>query len=335
VLLSLTVLFGVMRCAIAQPSAEVTTTKFLTANASELASARGLLGAARISELWLVSSRKMPANPCCCRPRELRFGYWKHDGVNNWTASTESAFAESSADDVPTTILLPGAPSTIGEAKQIGRMIYNRLLRELPNGQSVRFVVWTWPTEQSYRMKLKDFRRKAPIAEAQGYYLAHFIDGMAPTIRVSLLGYSFGARMATSAAHFLGKGKVQGCTIQDFTHSQRAAVRLILMEGAVDPHWVYPGNRHGKAIAYCESMLNVRNSCDPVMEKYHLLYGLRKGPTAIGYVGIRSRARLGEYADKYTDVNVARWVGSTHDPKYYVKSNEVIASVAPVLLFLN
>lgn len=301
----------------------------VTSDSSE-SSAAGEQVASR--ELWLVSTRHLPSNPCCCPiDREsLEFRYWRHDGDCSWNASDSANFNDSSA---PIAVLIPGAPATLYDTKRIGKQIYDRFMEYLPADAPIRFVIWTWPTEKSYRMRLRDMRVKASIAESQGFYLAHFIDAQAADVPVGLLGYSFGARMTTASLHLLGGGRIQGCRSFQTKRPAGAGVQAVLTAGALDDWWLCEDGRHCRALEYADRILNTYNRCDPLLTKYHLLYGLRRGPSAIGLVGSPTNC-FGENGSKFEQVNVTRWIGSSHEPQAYLNP-EYLALTAPTLLSLR
>lgn len=283
-------------------------------------------------ELWLISTRHLPCNPCCRESKRdgLAFRYWRHDGDCRWIESDAETFQSSSA---PIATLVPGAPATLYETKKIGKQVYDCLLPYLPEDRSLRFVIWTWPTDRDYLIRLRDMRIKAGTAQAQGFYLAHFIDTQPDDVPVGLLGYSFGGRVTTAALHLLGGGRIQGCGGFVNRRSTEGSVKAVLTAAAIDDWWLCSDGRHCRALPYADLILNTYNRCDPLLKRYHLLYGLRRGPCAIGYVGAPMDC-FGEHAAKFEQVNVTKWVGESHHPHAYL-SPEYLGLIAPPFLSLS
>ena len=284
------------------------------------------------TQLWLISTRHLPCNPCCDQTsgEAPEFKYWINDGDGHWIASDKDTFNASSS---PIAVMVPGAPATLYETKSIGELIYNRFLDYLPSDGSLRWVIFTWPTEQSQRRRLRDFREKSYTAESQGFYLAHFIDAQPADVPVSLLGYSFGAKVSTAALHLLGGGRIHGCDGFETRRPLEARVSAVLTAGAMDNWWLCEDDRYCQALPYADHILNTYNRCDPLLKRYHLLYGLRRGPQAIGYTGTSLRC-LGAAGEKFSQVDVTRWIGKTHAPTAYL-TPKYLELTAPTLLSLE
>ena len=85
--------------------------------------------------------------------------------------------------------------------------MYRLLTAGVDDATPIRFVIWSWPSAQ-VRGQLRDVRTKANRTELAGYCLAWVLTHLPETQQVSLLGYSFGARIATGAMHLVGGGEL-------------------------------------------------------------------------------------------------------------------------------
>ncbi len=245
------------------------------------------------NSLWLVSTRHLPCFPHGSQP--VAFRYRRFDFVSNcWVESNPSAFAAEDNERVPTSVLVPGSPATAQQTRQIGLKAYKRFLPYLSDGNSIRLVIWTWPSDKVHKRVLKHFRTQATVSEAQGFYLAAFVDQMRPDLRVSLVGYSFGARIVSGGLHLLGGGTLPTAPSYTRIHPERAPIRAVLLAGAIDDHWLLPGRRYGQALTQVERILVTVNGCDPALQRYRLVYGLHCSNQAIGYVGLSSPSRLAD-----------------------------------------
>jgi hypothetical protein len=112
---------------------------------------------------------------------------------------------------------------------------------------------------------------------------------MKPETPVSLIGYSFGARIITGGLHLLGGGtladrRLPELSSADAGQKRSGPIRAVLIAAALDCFALAPGQENGNATSQVEEMLVTRNGCDDALRWYPLLYG-RGGPQALGYVG--------------------------------------------------
>src|SRR5262249_41356073 len=118
-------------------------------------------------------------------------------------------------------------------------------------------VIWSWPSAQDSRRRLADVREKAGRSEAQGRYLAATLDSLSNGGPVSLVGYSFGARLVTSALQY--RSETTGPTLP---------VSAVLVAAALDDHWLLPGHYQGDALDGVDRLLVLINGQDPVLQRY-------------------------------------------------------------------
>ena len=82
-----------------------------------------------------------------------------------------------------------------------------------------RLVCWSWPAQRVIKglrirkMIMDNLRLKLTYAEYQGYYMAKLVQQMSLAQRVMLSGHSYGAISVSTAAHWLGGGRLRGLTL--------------------------------------------------------------------------------------------------------------------------
>jgi hypothetical protein len=178
----------------------------------------------------------------------------------------------------------------------------------------MRFVIFSWPADRIAGGQLDDIRIKAYRTDPQGYYLAWLIDRVNPKVRVSIIGYSYGARIAASALNFLGGGRINGWTLDKRVHPHRLGIHATLVAAAVDNHWLLPGHRYGRALSQIAHMTIIYNSCDRVLKRYRFLYCRKSSAQALGYTGFAGLSRLGATdRKKIRQINAGPYMGKSHD----------------------
>jgi len=275
-------------------------------------------------QLWLISTR---CAPCCC-PSDTgrrRIAYWRLKAGRQWLGEDENAFLAGSGDPpAPTAIFIHGNRTDRCEAVRKGRYVFGLLKREAA-GRPFRLVIWSWPADRIRGRNRRDVRVKAAYSDVQSYYLAECLHRFDPDVPVSLIGYSFGARVITGALHILAGGKVAGHALAERTAAEPAdakqrPIRAVLIAAALDCDWLLPRRRNGLALSQVDHVLVTRNCCDPVLRWYPLMYG-RGGPQAMGYTGAACYAAADGGCDKIELVDVSCSVGRIHDWQVYLSAS--------------
>lgn len=275
------------------------------------------------SGFWLVSTRGRRG--CEYAPRV------------EWCTCTSgcrpSSLQALRATDDPgtvTVIYVHGNDTSSAEARRVGFAAYKQL--RIPQyGQHVRFIAWSWPSDRVRGRIARDARIKAAYAESEGYQLARFLSDLAPSVRVSLVGFSFGARVITAAAHLLAGGSLRGQTL-DAPVPQRP-LRAVLLAPGLDRDWIVPGDRHGQALAVCERMLVLVNHQDWILRYYPLISD--DGCTeALGYAGAPLH-RLGEYRERVVQWNVNPYVRRAHNWEMYLYNRSLAGRISQEIMFPN
>jgi hypothetical protein len=276
------------------------------------------------AEVWLVSTRGAPRSSASPNAGE-RIRYFLLSEARRWRPSSADALIETLQTPLPTTVFVHGNRADSGDATSGAFELLGAIRRQAPEG-AFRMVIWSWPSDRIRGGNRKDVRVKAAYSDVQGRYLADFLSRLDPEVPVSLVGYSFGARVITVALDLLdggprGNGALPESGPQDPKSAESPPTlaeppkrRAVLIAAGVDAGWLAPGGRHGGAIKQVERMLITRNCCDPVLRLYPLMYGLG-GPQALGYVG---PVCLGENRAKTETADVSCAVGRAHDWSRYI-----------------
>ena len=273
--------------------------------------------------LWLVSTRAFP----CSDPRlhAHALTYEVRDEQGQWQRTNLESFLATDDPSVRTVIWIHGNRRDSSDARNEGWAVYRALARCTTCDRPMRFVTFSWPSDRIAGRQLEDVRAKAARTSPNGYYLAWLIDKMGGDVPVSLIGYSYGARITTGALHLLGGGVLNGCVLDERVHPDRRPLRVALVAAAVDNHWLIPGHRLGNALSQVEHLTNIYNSCDRVVTHYRLLYGRRNNAEALGATGIVGLNCLDLDRTKILQFDACCFAGRNHEWENYLSSGAVVA----------
>jgi hypothetical protein len=319
--------FRIARLAIAAVIASAIAASIVSATVS---SAAGAPADGPPDQLWLVSTRQLPLPPRSLHqparaprllsPPELTIRRYGADG--EWTAATLADLVAARDRRYATAVLVHGNGNDEQRATDKGVLAFGTLAGKRPGGQPVRLILWTWPADYLPGGFRHDARWKAERTEADAYYLAQFLEALHPSEAVTLVGYSFGARIITGALHLLGGGELDGRAMAALPGNQRAPRRAVLVAAAIDDGWLLPGRRHGRAIDSVERMVVLVNRRDRVLRWYRLLDGLG-GPMALGARGLPAGAAR-QSGGKLVQIDVNEAVGSQHRWLKYIGSERIV-----------
>lgn len=282
-----------------------------------------------LDQLWVVSCRGLGTrNPG--RPTEA-LRYWRLNGAGVWTPSDREAFAAGDDPDLTTCAFVPGYSYTSAETRQIGLRAYRGLSRGAPSSRGVRFVIWSWPSDQGDNGVIRDVRAVAARTDRVAWYFAQWLAEAAPERRVTLIGTSFGARIVGGALHLLGGGRLGFFELED-SHPAPPLAQVVFVSPAIDDDWLLPGRRFGGAWPQVERMLLVNNSADRTLKRYHWLYGPRSQAEALGHAGLRRGALPDGVRERVVQLDAAHIIGSQHGCGPYFESPALLARMRPYML---
>lgn len=267
-------------------------------------------------EVWVISSRHL-GWPCDEDAAQPALKYWRWDcDKHNWRKTPASRFYESDSATVVTFFYIHGNRVDSWKAVDLGWYTYDSIVRSGDDPRPVRYVIWSWPSTE-VQGQMKDVRFKAARTDAEGYYLGWVMSQIREDVPISLMGFSFGARVITGGMHVAAGGELGG---QQLGHAQPrpGRVRCVLMAGALHNYWLAPDCYHGRATQVSDQMLILANSCDKILRKYHWVF---KGedPAALGVTGSTWQGDTGRIAQ----LDCAPAVGETHDSLMYLDSPQL------------
>jgi hypothetical protein len=225
---------------------------------------------------------------------------------------------------MPTCLWVHGDRVDCDESFQIGREVYQQLVCNHGDWPPIRFVIWSWPTAQDLRGRpLKDARIKAARSDAAGYSLAWTLNEFDPATPVSLLGFSFGARVVTGAVHLTAGGQLNGYGISVQDSRPAMSYQVVLMAAAMDSNWLLPGQKHDQAVHRINRLLLLNNHQDWVLKHYHLLK-CGNGCQALGYTGLSVSDSLANRVADVCQVNAGAYIGKYHRWAPYIYTAPLI-----------
>lgn len=284
-------------------------------------------------QLWLVSTRQLSPPPKSAGvpahstrslaplDRELpEFMVRRYQAGGEWTAATVADLVAARDRRYATAVLVHGNGNEEQRAIEKGVLAFQSLKANRPGDQPVRLILWSWPAEYLPGGFRKDARLKAERTDADAYFMAQFLESLHPSEAVTLVGYSFGARIITGALHMLAGGTLNGRAVSALPGNERAPRRAVLVAAALDDDWLLPGRRHGLALGAVERMVVLVNRRDRVLRWYRLLDG---GAAALGARGLPASV-AGQAGDKLVQVDVNGAVGSQHRWLKYIGSEQIV-----------
>ena len=272
------------------------------------------------SQLWLVSTRHS-AHGQERSSRRLSAQVSRYEEPTTWRPASLDELVAARDPRLTTIVLVHGNDTDEPLARSKGLGVYQALAEGAD--QSFRLIVWSWPSDYIRGTFRQDARVKAERADIDAYYLAQFIMELDRSESLTLVGYSFGARVITGALHLVGGGSLAERSIDADKNDGRAPIRTVLMAAALDNDWLLPGRRHGRALSVVDRMVLLVNPRDRVLRWYRFL-APGAGASALGARGVASLNNLGSQRQKIEQVNVNPLVGGQHGWSSYASSPEIL-----------
>lgn len=242
-------------------------------------------------------------------------------GAIGWDSLSWKQLAAELAKPTPTIIYVHGNRVDCGYSKSHGLAMYRSIASRRQGEGPIRFIIWSWPSSQ-IRGQVRDYQVKAARTKQVGWQLAWAIDQLPAETPIAVIGYSYGARVASGALHLLAGGRLGSLELNDRVHPNRPPVRAAFVAAALDANWIRPGGYHGRALEQVDQLLLVNNHLDPAMRFYHL--AMESGARPLGYGGPRG---LGQFAGRVRSVDVTGAVGRHHAIEEYLASSSRVTRV--------
>lgn len=234
---------------------------------------------------------------------------------SRWNATPFDAAMASLDPTTPIVFYVHGNQLSACDALRCGLDVYERLVRCAEDDRPIQFVVFSWSSDKVPGL-LKDFREKAARTKPVAYQFAWMMGYLPQGSHVGLIGYSYGARVCSGAAHLVAGGSLGNLSLgADCPRSELASVRAVFLAAAYDACWNAPRAYHGQALSRIDTLLSTTNPIDPAM-KYYKWVPLESKPPAVGGVGPQGLTR--EQASRVRLMPVASSVGRSHDVYDYL-----------------
>lgn len=232
-----------------------------------------------------------------------------------WLAAPFESAMASLDPTRPIVVYVHGNQLSASEAKRCGLDVYERLVCCAEDDRPIQFVVFSWCSDKVPGL-LRDFREKAARTKPVAFQFAWMMGYLPEGSRVGLIGYSYGARICSGAAHLVAGGSLGGLSLDaDCPACGVASVRAVFLAAAYDACWNAPRAYHGMALDRIDTLLSTTNPVDPAM-KYYKWVPLEAKPPALGGVGPQGLTR--EQAARVRLMPVANSVGRSHDVYDYL-----------------
>ncbi len=280
-------------------------------------------------EVWVISSRHLhwPSNES--DPPALK--YWRWDcGTAAWRKYRAAAFFHSDSAAAVTLIHVHGNRIDSREAVELGWYAYDSVVRRSGCDRPMRFVIFSWPSTRIVGTQLHDLRLKAARTNADGYYLGWLLAQIRQDVPISLMGFSYGARVITGGLHVAAGGDLSGQQLPDTSPRREGNVRSVLMAAAVHNHWLSPDCFHGRAMDATDRMLILTNRCDSILDRYHWVFKGQR-PQALGVSGMA----WGDAQGRAKHLDCCDVVGQTHDSLLYLNSPALADVWLPYLFWTD
>jgi len=216
----------------------------------------------------------------------------------------------SQQDRRQTILYVHGNRVATGKDRAQGLSIYHSFKAHGRTKGPVRFVIWSWPAEP-IAGPIKDYVVKARRTNPAAWQLAWLLDKLPVETQLSLVGYSYGTRVVSGAAHLLAGGRLGNLRLDKRDHPQTPRVRAALLAAAYDADSFQPGKFYSQSLAQIERLVLTTNRLDPAMRFYHLSNG-RGRMHALGKSGVHQPTALGVAARCVQPVDFTREVGRSH-----------------------
>jgi hypothetical protein len=251
----------------------------------------------------------------------------------NWQLATLQEFSAAGHRTAATVLVVHGNRTSLAEANEMVWDVYRHVSQA--SKQSLRMIVWTWPSQRTVRRPRRDVRLKAERTEWTGQQIAGVLKQIDPQSPVGLVGFSFGARAITKALHVLGREDSHDAPVGLRIVSQPgrpAPMRAMLIAAAMDNDALQSDGPHHLAISQVDRMIVTHNGCDLLLRTYRHLYCWH-GPSALGVTGLPSDGSFNDSG--FTNVeslDVSASVGRIHRWANYIRAPEITSALRHRLL---
>lgn len=253
------------------------------------------------SDAWIIDTRRASFDENDDTPGNLLVNR-SVKVYNRWEPARLDEFYQTHDPAKPLVVIIHGNWMKLNDAKRYAMSFFRQVQKD---DSDVRLLFWSWPSERRTDLGLReDALLKGRRAERQAMFLTHFLQQLPKGSKVSLVGFSFGARLACETLELLET---------DARFDGELHIRTVLLAAALDKGSLCPGKKYGNALSATEKMLVHVNPFDHTLKFYPWLVRGGRGPQAVGREDVNRRGMPEEYSEKIKSVSVQSHLGREHD----------------------
>ena len=280
--------------------------------------------------LWLISTRRITSQVCRANLESPALSIRRLDCGGSSEAATVQQYGDSIGQSRAVVVYIHGNRMEHHEARSRGMAVY-RNSRSCRKSRAIDWVIWSWPSAKAGFLT-RDARIKAKRTDAQGLYLAWLLRKHAErSAATTLIGYSFGGRIATGALHAMAGGTLGGRSLPGPGVSGEP-INAGLIAPAIDSHWLSGHGYHRNASTNMHRMVLMYNRRDIILKSYWRIDKIR-GRMALGYSGptlFAPRADGSRLPVKSRECS--SWIGiKHHELDYYTSGCRAGAEMASLI----
>lgn len=253
------------------------------------------------------------------------------EGNRQWVDSDLSRLTTAPGEDMVTVFHVHGNKVDPGMARDRALRVYRQLIHRATDDRPMRFVIFSWPATEIDGL-LYDFRVKAARTQPVGWQLAWILNQMPPEAPISLIGYSYGARIVGGALHVRAGGDLSGRSLPDAAPDKHRPLRVLFIAAATHSCWFGPHGYHRLAMSQIEHLVMLNNHLDPAM-RFYALVPKNCNPQAMGLRGPTSLARGDR--KKIECYDCANCVGRSHDLFKYTATGRTMSRAWQHLMYAD
>ena len=272
-------------------------------------------------QMWLVNTREIKKVSAADPGLAIR----RANSEADWEEAELSRLTVEGLAGTRTVVYVHGYDFDAAKAERVGWAMYHELRQRLSSEQRLRMIVWSWPsTAIKYRF-VRDVRDKARRANAEAFMLAWLLSRVDTDV---VIGSALGCKAVTGSLHLLA-GDSQHLNTAVTADARRGKLLVVLISPAIHNDWLLPGEYHGEALGQIRRMLLLNNSQDPTPANYGAI-STKSSPVALGLSGLEVD-KLGDQAQRLTQVDVAEEIGEEHGVEHYLRSPPIVQRMAEFL----
>ena len=232
--------------------------------------------------IWLLSSRHLTNSVCLADLSSPNLTVHRLDRCGCFVQANLTDYFSTAGTNRDIVIYVHGNRVDSQWARKRGVTLYNAA-RQNGMNTPVDWVIFSWPSEKTGTPVI-GAREKAKRTDTHGLYLSWILRQHAHNGgNLSMIGYSFGARVITGSLHALAGGALAGRVLPG-GHLTNANIAVGLTAPAVDTNWLRPGFYHGLATQNMQQATLMYNPKDLTLKNFWRISGDRDAK-AMGVVG--------------------------------------------------